>query len=367
MLIQHWFLPHVESQLMAVIIAAPSQVPVVVSGTYSGVQQWSHRCAEYGPRAQCSRLLSRFTSLLPGSHLSFPSTVWWSNLHDCDIKRSVETGKVTKWILCCWNQHVTFITDSMGLGIMQFKQAENTHFFEKKKHEVLHGNELWGRGSTVLCKPSLQVPEVQRRFPGTATQSSGGQAGPRAAADVTCCMAQPQHVELEHVTRKAPGSVLGTALGWLLMHGRFVVRTLYCSGFLIKTLCGTNSHAVQTSITTTRLPLSTELIISLKEDVNLLWQDLLLVHPAWLALFILPFLHLLIESLISCPIIFPDTGGSLAAQCSLHRATCPLSVPTEHQGSWMHRSQIFKNIFIYLEVLTSKDRIRYMFLTCNLS
>lgn len=130
-------------------------------------------------------------------------------------------------------------------------------------------------------------------------------------------------------------------VGWLLMHGGFVVCTLYYSGFLIKMLCGTNSHAVQTSITTTRLPLSTELIISLKEDVSLVWQDLLPVHPAWLALFRLPFLHLLIESLISCPIIFPNSSGSLAARCSQHRVTWPLPVLTEHQGSWTHGGQIF--------------------------
>lgn len=51
------------------------------------------------PRAQCSHLLSWFTRLLPGSHFSFPNTVWWSSLHDCDIKRSAEIEKVTRWIL----------------------------------------------------------------------------------------------------------------------------------------------------------------------------------------------------------------------------------------------------------------------------
>lgn len=148
------------------------------------------------------------------------------------------------------------------------------------------------------------------------------------------------------------------------MHCMFIMCTLYYSGFLIKMLCGTNSNAVQTSITTTLLPLSTKLIISLKEDVNLVWQDLLPVHPTWLAVFILPFLNLLIESLISCPIIFPGTTGSLAALCCLRRAACPMHAGTtwavlvlrEHWRSREPHGQIFLNILIYLEVLAFKDQ-----------
>lgn len=79
-------------------------------------------------------------------------------------------------------------------------------------------------------------------FPKLCGTEIRGSEGRRAAASATCCPGrfrnQSTSFAKHTITRWEPPVSL------LVMHRVFIMCTLYYSGFLIKTLCGTNSNAV---------------------------------------------------------------------------------------------------------------------------
>lgn len=90
-----------------------------------------------------------------------------------------------------------------------------------------------------MISPTVRSLKPFSKLCGTEIRGSEGR---RAAASATCCAGrfrnQSTSFAKHTITRWEP------PVSSLLMHRVFIMCTLYYSGFLIKTLCGTNSNAV---------------------------------------------------------------------------------------------------------------------------